>query len=116
MNANFVKGTQGFTPGEQGLAVLYGIGPTSYSTAGDVISNPGAGYYIQFPMQCTTKSGTYTLRAVPVATNEVRAGATSPSASGWAWHWYVISTGAEVAGAVDLSAESVQFGAIGGQL
>lgn len=92
--------------GQREGLVFNGVGPSSYSqTTKDVIVTP-PGLYLDSVEQCTTVSGTYALRAVPSATGTTRAT--------WKFVWYVISTGAEVANAVDLSAEKVQFGAFGG--
>ena len=116
MNVSYVQG-QSVEYGELKVALLTGSGPASYSqTTGDAIANPAAGDYINFPMTCTTKSGTYTLVGVPTAVNQFRAGAASPSASGWKWVWYTTSGMTQVNNAVNLSAEVVQFGAIISQL
>jgi hypothetical protein len=51
-------------------------------------------------------SKTYFLRAYPSALG---------GRAAWTYKWYVTSTAAEVANAVNLSAESVQFVMIGGE-
>lgn len=87
MNAAYVQG-QSVEYGEFKPALLYGNGPASYTAAtGDAIANPAAGDYINFPMDCLTQSGNYALSAFPIAAGQIRAGAPSPSQSGWAWIW-----------------------------
>lgn len=103
--------------GEFRPAVLTGKGPTSYSqTTGDVVYNAGASEYISACYACTTQSGTYTLLPRPKTANQIRAGAPSPSQSGWIFHWYTTAGMTEVSNAVNLSAEIVQFGALVTQL
>lgn len=116
MNTSYVQGqTTGY--GELKVNLLTGSGPAAYSqTTADPIANPAAGDYIEFPMTCTTKSGTYTLVGVPAAVGFLRAGGASPSASGWKWVWYTTQGMTQVAGATNLSAEVVQFGAVISQL
>jgi hypothetical protein len=78
MNTFFVYPPQ--HAGEQELFLLWGNGPASYNQAtGDIIFNPGTGENIEFPMGCTTKSGNFTLSAIPSAVNTLR-----PT---WAWLW-----------------------------
>jgi hypothetical protein len=75
--------------------VLSGNGPASYSIANaDVIYNPGSGEYLNAVSPCTTQSGAYNLIAIPVATGQVRAGAPSPSQSGFAFRWFTSGLGA----------------------
>jgi hypothetical protein len=38
-------------------------------------------------MECQTQSGNYWLTATPITAGVIRAGAPSPSQSGWAWRW-----------------------------
>ena len=88
MNTNYVYPSA--QVGEFRNAMLYASGPSSYSpTAGDPVYNPGANEYINFPTECMSASGNYRVRFVPTATglNIVRAGAPSPSQSGWTAHW-----------------------------
>lgn len=77
--------------GEFRSAMLYGSGPSSYSTSGDAVYNPGSGEYINFPSDCRSVSGNYDVRFVPttVGLNQIRAGAgaNGPSQSGWTAHW-----------------------------
>jgi hypothetical protein len=68
--------------------ILTGTGPASYSiNGGDILYNPGAGDYIEFPMETITQSGTYELLPIPTSAGYLRAGAPSPSQSGWRWLW-----------------------------
>jgi hypothetical protein len=88
MNTAYVY--QSAQVGEFRPAVLYASGPASYSLAnGDVVYNPGANEYISFPSDCTTLSGNYSVRFVPTAVGNlnVRAGAPSPTQSGWTALW-----------------------------
>lgn len=111
MNTNYVYPSA--QVGELRQALLYASGPASYSAAGDPVYNPGANEYINFPSACRTVSGTYDVRFAPVAAghNIVRAGAPSPSQSGWVARWYTTAS-VEVAAGTNLSAELIQFGAI----
>lgn len=76
-------------------ALLYGSGPSSYAAAGDPVNNPGANEYINFPSECTSLSGNYLVRFQPAAVgfNIVRAGALSPSRSGWTAIWNYAGAG-----------------------
>lgn len=90
MNVSYVY--QSAQVGEFRPALLYATGPASYSQAtGDPVSNPGANEYITFPNDCTTKSGNYSVKFRPLATGigpgDIRAGAPSPSQSGWVAIW-----------------------------
>ena len=86
--------------------VGYGTGPSSYSqTTSDQLVFPN-GVYVDDVSPAMTVSKTYIVRAFPSAVNTTRAT--------WYFKWYTASSGAEVANAVDLSAESVQFGFDGG--
>ena len=83
-----------------------GVGPTSYSqTTKDPIALPGFQNYIDVLHGAATVSGTYTVRPIPSAAG--------PRAT-WKLTWVVIATGAEVANGVNLSAEKVQLGGLGG--
>jgi len=78
--------------GEFREALLVASGPSSYAPAtGDPLSNPGANEYISFPMACTTVSGNYQVDFIPTAAGigaaYVRAGAPSPTQSGWRAYW-----------------------------
>lgn len=85
MNTKYVY--QSSQVGEFRLALLTGTGPASYSAlSGDILYNPGSSEYINFPSDCTTLSGNYSLTAIPTAIN-IRAGAPSPNQSGWRWLW-----------------------------
>lgn len=87
MNTNYVYPSA--QVGEFRLALLYANGPSSLAAAGDPVYNPGANEYINFPMSCLTLSGNYNVDFFPAATgnNIVRAGAPSPSQSGWTALW-----------------------------
>jgi len=100
MNTNYVYPSA--QVGEFRTALLYGSGPSSYSqTTGDVLSNPGANEYINFPCGCLTVSGNYEVRFQPAAAglNIIRAGAASPSQSGWTARWFYTPTPSGVTGA-----------------
>lgn len=86
MNTSYVQG-QGPQVGQIKNAVLTATGPASYATAGDLVYNPGSSDYIEFPMDCTTQSGNYSVRFVPTSAGYLRAGAPSPSQSGWTAIW-----------------------------
>lgn len=89
MNTNYVYPSA--EVGELRNALLYAIGPSSYAAAGDPVYNPGSGEYINFPSDCTSLSGNYKVRFIPLATgyNQVRAGGGvgGPSVSGWTAVW-----------------------------
>lgn len=93
--------------GQRQFYLFSASGPSSYSqTTSDPVNLP-AGIYLDFIEGCQTVSKTYTLRFFPSVTG-------SGSRPTWVAKWYTISTGSEVSNAVDLSAEKVQFLAIGG--
>lgn len=87
MNTNYVYPSA--QVGEFRQALLYANGPASYASAGDPVNNPGANEYINFPFQSLTLSGDYSVEFFPanVGLNIVRAGAPSPSQSGWTALW-----------------------------
>lgn len=116
MNLSYVQG-QSVEYGELKPVLLTGSGPTSYSqTTGDICSNPAAGDYLAYLDGATTKSGNYTLVAVPTATGQFRAGAPSPSQSGWKYVWYNTSGFTQVSNGTNLSAEVIQVMALVTQL
>jgi hypothetical protein len=83
-----------------------GVGPTSYDATGkDPVSVPVFNTYIDVLHGGTTVSGTYILRAVP-SLGGVRAT--------WKLIWVTASTGTEVVGGTNLSAEKVILGGFGG--
>lgn len=83
-----------------------GVGPASYSqTTKDPVALPVFNTFIDVLHGATTVSGTYTVRALPSGAG--------PRAS-WKLAWIVVATGAEVANAVNLSAETVILGGLGG--
>lgn len=106
-----ILGGNGIYPvrtGQRELLVLFGTGPSSYNqTTGDPVTVASPGVYLDAVNQAMTVSKTYEVRFYPSATNTTRAS--------WVAKWYVISTGAEVTNAVDLSAEKIQFSAMGGE-
>ena len=99
MNTAYVY--QGAQVGELRNSLLWAAGPASYAVAGDPVYNPGANEYISFPSECTSLSGNYRVRFAPTAvgTGIVRAGAPSPTQSGWTAFWeYVGATNQPIAG------------------
>ncbi len=94
--------------GRRAIFVGSGTGPASYSqTTGDPVSLSLQNYYIDaIPGGVQSVSGTYWVQPRPAGTGVRQA---------WSLHWFVTATGAEVAAAVNLSAESVQLGAFVGQ-
>ncbi len=83
-----------------------GVGPTSYSqTTKDTVTIPAFQNYIDVLHGAVSVSGTFLVRAVPSGAG--------PRAT-WKLTWVVISTGNEVANAVNLSAETVVLGGFGG--
>jgi hypothetical protein len=86
LNTSYVQG-QSVEYGEFKPALLTATGPSSYAVAGDVVYNPASGDYINFPFDCTTQSGNYEIRFVPTTAGVIRAGAPSPSQSGWTAFW-----------------------------
>ena len=117
MNLTYVTGAETVQYGELKPTLLTGKGPTSYSqTTGDLCSNPAAGDYIAWLDGVTTQSGNYELLAVPTTAGQIRAGALSPSASGWKFFWYNASGLTQVAAGTNLSAEIIQTLAIVTQL
>ena len=93
MNTAYVY--EGAQVGEFRNALLWAAGPSSYTpltsagVGGDIVYNPGSSEFINFPCDCTTLSGNYRVRFVPTAVglNNIRAGAPSPSQSGWTAVW-----------------------------
>jgi hypothetical protein len=97
----------GIVIGQRKLFVFPSVGPTSYSqTTGDVVVAP-VGVYIDYIAPTMSVSKTYEVRFFPSAVNTTRAT--------WTAKWYVISSGAEVGNAVNLSGESIQTLAVGGE-
>lgn len=94
--------------GRRGIFVGTATGPTSYSqTTFDPVSVALNPYYIDaFAGDALTVSGTYVVRFRPAGTGTRQA---------WVAVWFVVSTGAQVANAVNLSAEKIQVGLFGGQ-
>lgn len=101
--------------GGQGREVweLYASGPKSYNTTtGDPVNGPSSGSFMSAPCgNAYSKSGTYEVQFIPVATNTLR--------PGWVARWMTRATTSvaslEVANATDLSAETIQFCAVGGE-
>ena len=83
------------------------VGPSSYlRSTGDALDDGQFQGQIDAVFVSESVSGTYFVRARPSAAG--------PRAT-WALHWYVVSGGAEVADAVDLSAETVIVAGFGGR-
>ncbi len=87
MNTAYVY--QSAQVGEFRPSVLWAAGPASYVQTGDIVYNPGANEYIASIGGAVTQSGNYTVSFVPtsVGYGQVRAGAPSPSQSGWTAIW-----------------------------
>ena len=97
----------GLPVGQRKIFGFSAIGPTSYNqTTGDAVVAP-IGEYIDAIEAAMTVSTTYYVRFYPSTTGTTRAS--------WVAKWYVTSTGAEVANAVNLSAEKIQSFYIGGE-
>ena len=94
--------------GRRGLFVGTAVGPASYSqTTYDPVTLSKTPFYIDaFAGDALTVSGTYFVRFRPAATG---------TRQSWVAVWFVVSTGAQVAAAVNLSAEKIQVGLFGGQ-
>lgn len=117
MQLTFLKGYPDFI-GKRAVFVGFGTGPASYTqvtaatapaaaTGGDTLILPLPNYYIDAVESGTlTVSGTYYVRAVSSGTGARRT---------WALMWFVTSTNAQVAAAVNLSSESIQIGGHLGQ-
>lgn len=94
MNTGYVY--QGAQVGEFRNSLLWAAGPASYSqTTGDPVYNPGANEYISFPSSTRTQSGNYNVDFSPTAVGYgiVRAGAPSPTQSGWTARWSFANIG-----------------------
>lgn len=114
MNTGYVY--QGAQVGEFRNSLLWAAGPASYSqTTGDLVYNPGANEYINFPSNCTSKSGLYTVVFIPAAVGQgiIRAGAPSPSQSGWTARWLYASFGA-TGSAIGVDSVAINAGGTGG--
>ena len=84
----------------------WGLGPTSYSqTTADPIQLPGYQNYIDSMQVSPSVSGTFYARAIPSGKG--------PRAT-WKIKYYVAATNAEVANAVNLSAEVFNVSGFGG--
>lgn len=106
MQAKFVPGSEGGNAvGQRVLFCFYASGKASYSNSThDPVTFP-PGLYMDAIPTVMSVSGTYAVRFKPSAAGTTRAT--------WTAYWYVISTGAE-ANSADLSAEKIQFLAVGG--
>lgn len=92
--------------GKRYAFVGFGNGPKSYATGGDPVTLPGFQQYIDLLMSGGfSVSKTYYVDAVQAAVGPRQV---------WRLIWTVAATDAEVAAAVDLSAESIQVGGFGG--
>lgn len=97
----------GIAIGQRKLFVYSATGPASYNqTTGDAVVAP-IGEYIDAMFEAMSVSKTYKILFYPSAVGSTRAS--------WVAKWYVISTGAEVANAVNLSGESIQSAFLGGE-
>ena len=94
--------------GRRGIFVGTATGPASYNTTTfDPVSVALNPYYIDaIPGQVTSVSGNYSVQFHPTGTGTRQT---------WVAVWFVVSTGAQVANAVNLSAEKIQVGLFGGQ-
>jgi hypothetical protein len=109
-----VSGFPDIWGGSSRAVIVDHYGPTSYTTGGEIpfpqnsFGGPNsAGVNSVFYMAGgTTESGTYRLVSIFGGGGAISA---QPK-----YQWYVISTGAEVAAAVDLSAEKIRVLVIGG--
>lgn len=85
--------------------------PVPPMTGGDTVEAVEAGMkYFDFIVGGITDSGTYRVEAIPKALSSNPNGAATETMT---LMWFVIATGAEVAGAVDLSDEVVRLLGIG---
>lgn len=106
MNITFLKGYPDRV-GKRETFCGYGIGPTSYSqTTKDPLNFPVFQGYVDFIHSSISVSGTYALRWQPSIGG--------PRAT-WKATWIVLSTGNEVANAVNLSAETVMVAGLSGK-
>lgn len=114
--------------GNKRVSCWYHTGPASYAalvvgtppTGGDSVSDTEAGLrYFDYIYGGISDNGQYRVEAIPSAGNPAQAqGAGQGGTQGaqqrtWKLRWEVIATGAEVAGAVNLSARTVRLFAIG---
>lgn len=108
MQLQTVKGYEGgLTIGQRKIYAFFGTGPAAYANpAGDALSGPFS-EYLDYVAPAMSVSKTYEVNMVPNTVGTTRAA--------WVAKWYVVSTGAEVANGVNLSAESVQFMALAGE-
>lgn len=84
-----------------------GVGPTSYSqSTGDVLQPFAFQTYYDSVFIGESVSGTYYARARP---------SNAGPRQTWAIHWYVVATNAEVANAVNLSAETLVVSGFAGR-
>jgi hypothetical protein len=117
MQLTLLKGYPDFV-GKRATFVGFGSGPASYTqltavtapavaTGGDPVAVPLPNYYIDsIDGPGLTVSGTYYVRPVSSGVG---------ARQKWALIWYVAATNAQVAAAVNLSAEQVQIGGKCGQ-
>lgn len=105
MNLNLYKGYPDKV-GRRQIIAGYGIGPASYSqTTGDVLQAPQFQNYIDSLFISESVSGTYYARPRPANQGPRQA---------WQIRYYVVATNAEVANAVNLSAEKFIVSGFGG--
>lgn len=106
MNLTLLKGYPDAI-GKRKAWVGFGNGPKSYSqTTGDVLTIPIFQFYIDAVFgDVISVSKTYEVIPYPAGSGPRQV---------WTLKWFVVATGAEVANAVDLSAEVIQIGGFGG--
>lgn len=111
--------------GTKRVTVFYHTGPVSYVQmaiatpviTGDPLTDVEAGgRYIEAIVGGISDNGQYRVDAVPGGGNPSQAqpngGTVGAAQKTWRLRWEVLATGAEVAGAVDLSARTVRLTAI----
>lgn len=112
--------------GSKRISIFYHNGPVAYVqmavatpvVTGDPVTDVEAGVrYIEQLYGGISDNGQYRVDAVPGGGNPTQAqpngGTVGAPQRTWRLRWEVLATGAEVAGAVDLSARSVRLTAIG---
>jgi hypothetical protein len=107
MQLTLLKGYPDYV-GRRATFVGYGTGPASYSQATfDPLTIPLPNWYIDaVGSSVNSVSGTYYVRSQPAGIGARQA---------WVLVWYVTATNAQVANAVNLSAEKIQIGGNCGQ-
>lgn len=107
MQLNLISGLYPDFVGKRSLFVGNGNGPKTYTTGGDPVTVNISPFYIDILFGGVfTVSDTYYVLASPVGIGQRQT---------WSLIWKVASTNAQVAPGVDLSAEKLQIGGIGGR-